>query len=126
MYLLLGSLAVFDFRSAAVDLTVTNSLGLPAVGVGPNVNVGEALETGTQTYPGSPYVIPADRVPVVILPNSAINSIKSLPEEKISFEKEVFARHLAHLKATQVFSEPIFNSIKQDLTRNTSQILDTL
>ncbi|KAB8298607.1 hypothetical protein EYC80_000786 [Monilinia laxa] len=103
------------------------ALGLPVVGVGPNVNVSEALETGTQTYPDSPYVIPADRVPVVILPNSIINSIKSLPEEQISFEKEVFARHLAHLKETQkVFSEPILNSIKQDLTRNISKTLDTL
>ncbi|QSZ32315.1 hypothetical protein DSL72_001889 [Monilinia vaccinii-corymbosi] len=103
------------------------ALDLPVVGVGPNVNVSEALETGTQTYPDSPYVIPTDRVPVVIIPNSIINTIKSLPEKKISFEKEVYARHLAHLIGPQkVFSEPILDSIKQDLTRNISKTLDTL
>ncbi|APA15880.1 hypothetical protein SS1G_09238 [Sclerotinia sclerotiorum 1980 UF-70] len=110
-------------------LQTLKDLDLPIVGKRPNVNVSEALEIGTTTYPNSPYVLPVDRVPIVILPNSVINTIKSLPEGKISFEKEVYTRHLAHLllkKDQKIFSEPILDSIKQDLTRNISKTLDTL
>ncbi|PQE10414.1 hypothetical protein CJF32_00000961 [Rutstroemia sp. NJR-2017a WRK4] len=105
------------------------NLGLPIIGKGPQVNVSEALEIGSKTYPETPWILPVDRLPIVILPHSIINTIKSLPEGKISFEKEVYARHLAHLvlrKDQKVFSDAILDSIKQDLTRNIAKTLDTL
>ncbi|KAM3065604.1 Cytochrome P450 monooxygenase boa7 [Clarireedia jacksonii] len=105
------------------------NLGIPVVGKGPQVNVSEALEIGSTKYPETPWILPVDRVPIVILPHSIINSIKSLPEGKISFEKDVYARHLAHLvlrEDQKVFSDAILNSIKQDLTRNIAKTLDTL
>ena len=58
-----------------------------------------------------------------------INTIKSLPESNVSFEREVYVRHLAHLilpPGLKIFSDPILNSIKQDLTRNISKTLDNL
>lgn len=50
-------------------------------------------------YPETPYILPQDP-PILILPNSAINEVRNLPESQISFVKEI--KRIFHYEYTGI------------------------
>lgn len=83
---------------------------------------------GTNTsmkYPDSPFVLPTNP-PMVILPNACVNEVKSLPENKVSFMKEI--QHMFTCKVTGIGEESheILSAVKIDLTRHLASVLDGL
>lgn len=83
---------------------------------------------GTNTflqYPDSPFLLPTNP-PIVILPHSCVNEVKSLPESKVSFMKDV--QHMFTHKVTGIGEESheVISAVKIDLTRHLASVLDGL
>ncbi|KAL2064356.1 hypothetical protein VTL71DRAFT_4850 [Oculimacula yallundae] len=100
-------------------------LDLPVVDIPGNSDKREALIQGTTRYPDSPFIIITER-PTVILPISVIDEVRNLPENKVSFTKDV--QKVMAYKQTDIGSEAdeVLTAVKVDLTRNIAGTLDDL
>ncbi|KFY21883.1 hypothetical protein V491_02923 [Pseudogymnoascus sp. VKM F-3775] len=100
-------------------------LNFPVVELGDDLGYDRALDEGFSKYPDSPFVLPANP-PIVILPHACVNEVKSLPENKVSFMKDV--QHMFTCKVTNIGEESheIVSAIKIDLTRHLASVLDGL
>lgn len=76
-------------------------------------------------YPDSPFVLPTNP-PIVILPHACVNEVKSLPENKVSFMKDI--QHMMSCKVTRIGEESheMISAVKIDLTRHLASVLDGL
>lgn len=76
-------------------------------------------------YPDSPFVLPTNP-PIVILPQACVNEVKSLPENKVSFMKDI--QHMMTCKVTRIGEESheMISAVKIDLTRHLAGVLDGL
>ncbi|KAF7888890.1 hypothetical protein EAF00_009190 [Botryotinia globosa] len=92
-------------------------LDFPIVGKPGSVNWQEALREGTARYPNTPFTLPSDP-PMVVLPHCTHDEVRLLPEEKISFQKEVERIFLsAHTKFGRD-TPAVVKTVKTDLTRH--------
>ncbi|KFY44692.1 hypothetical protein V495_03311 [Pseudogymnoascus sp. VKM F-4514 (FW-929)] len=100
-------------------------LNFPVVELGGDIGYDRALDEGFSKYPDSPFVLPTNP-PTVILPHACVNEVKSLPENKVSFLKDV--QHMFTCKVTGIGedSHETISAIKIDLTRHLAGILDGL
>ncbi|CZS93324.1 related to cytochrome P450 monooxygenase (lovA) [Rhynchosporium agropyri] len=106
-------------------LSRPKKLDLPIVEVPGSSDQREALLQGTAQYPDSPFIIKSEW-PIVILPVSVINEVKSLPESKVSFTLET--KQLLAYEHTGVGDDAheVLQAIKIDLTRNLASTLDDM
>ncbi|XMA20152.1 hypothetical protein WAI453_012943 [Rhynchosporium graminicola] len=106
-------------------LSRPKKLDLPIVEVPGSSDQREALLQGTAQYPDSPFIIKSEW-PIVILPVSVINEVKSLPESKVSFTLET--KQLLAYEHTGVGDDAheVLRAIKIDLTRNLASTLDDM
>jgi hypothetical protein len=76
-------------------------------------------------YPDAPYVLQTSP-PLVILPSSTLDEVRNLPENQVSFMKDV--RRMFAGEHTGVGETPpeVINAVKVDLTRHLASILDAL
>ncbi|OBT83123.1 hypothetical protein VE02_08061 [Pseudogymnoascus sp. 03VT05] len=100
-------------------------LNFPVVELGDDLGYDRALDEGFSKYPDSPFVLPTNP-PMVILPHACVNEVKSLPENKVSFMKDV--QHMFTCKVTGIGEESheILSAVKIDLTRHLASVLDGL
>ncbi|OBT50098.1 hypothetical protein VE04_09711 [Pseudogymnoascus sp. 24MN13] len=100
-------------------------LNFPVVELGDDSGYDRALDEGFSKYPDSPFVLPTNP-PMVILPHACVNEVKSLPENKVSFMKDV--QHMFTGKVTGIGEESheILSAVKIDLTRHLASVLDGL
>jgi len=64
-----------------------SKLDLPVVDI-PDGDTSKALITGSAKYPDTPWILPLVP-PMVILPSSSLDEVRNLPENKVSFTKEI-------------------------------------
>jgi len=76
-------------------------------------------------YPNTPWILPLQD-PLVILPRWAINEIKTLPEEQLSLNKELYIRFLGRYTLLGQDDDEMVAVIKHDLTRGLSDIFDDI
>ncbi|KAI9927419.1 hypothetical protein ASPWEDRAFT_175021 [Aspergillus wentii DTO 134E9] len=75
--------------------------------------------------PDTPYTLP-EKPELLVLPTRYIDEIKSLPEGKVSFAKEIFKRFLGRYTTMGTHDQILVNSVKTDLTRNITASLAAL
>jgi len=100
------------------------SLNFPVLEVGGLETYRSALLEATKNS-DSPFILPVDP-PIVILPSALLNEVRNLPENQVSFMKEV--QRMFHYKYTGIGDERpgLLSTIKIDLTRNIASTLDAL
>lgn len=62
----------------------------------------------------------------LILPSQYLDEIKSLPEDQLSFKKEMYMRVAGKYSSLGLGSPAFYESIRKDLTRNTGSVLEEL
>ncbi|TGO13301.1 hypothetical protein BTUL_0072g00090 [Botrytis tulipae] len=98
-------------------LSRPQKLDFPIVGNPGSVNWQEALREGAARYPNTPFTLPSDP-PMVVLPYCTNDEVRLLPEEKISFQKEIECIFLsAHTKFGRN-APAVVKTVKTDLTRH--------
>ncbi|KAI1912865.1 hypothetical protein LOZ12_002781 [Ophidiomyces ophidiicola] len=100
-------------------------LDLPVVGDPTASDFRSALEEGAKKvlYPNSPFVLPTPMHPTVILPHSAIDAIKNLPEEVISLRQHHYTIFVGAYTHFGNKADELDAAIRIDLTRNVEKIL---
>ncbi|KUJ21569.1 cytochrome P450 [Mollisia scopiformis] len=89
--------------------------------VGKSNDIHEALKEGTKKYPTKAFAIRTSP-PLVILPISMIDEVKSLPESKVSAARELFRRAAGHYSKMGTNSVAAIKALRNDLTRKTTTI----
>ncbi|RHZ55544.1 cytochrome P450 [Aspergillus thermomutatus] len=118
VFLVLVAFVVLQWRGPK-----TPKLDFPVLGDVTQTDFRPALEEGAKKYPKSPFVLATPMHPTVILPISAINEIKALPEDIISLRQHHYTIFLGKYTG---FGEPcdeLDTAIRVDLTRHLEQNL---
>ncbi|KAK8066823.1 cytochrome P450 monooxygenase [Apiospora hydei] len=89
--------------------------------VGDKKDLRAALRKGTELYPTSGFAIPTSP-PLVILPLSMIDEIKSLPDKKVSTAPELFKRAGGHYSKLGTNASAAIKALRIDLRRRTTTI----
>jgi hypothetical protein len=76
-------------------------------------------------YPDTPFVLPMSP-PLVILPITVLDEVRNLPEDKVSFTKEVQRLFLARHTGIGDSRPEVLQAVKVDLTRHIASTLDGL
>ncbi|KAF5871451.1 putative cytochrome p450 monooxygenase protein [Botrytis fragariae] len=98
-------------------LSRPQKLDFPIVGKPGSINWQEALLEGSVKYPNTPFILPSDP-PMVVLPHCTNDEVRLLPEEKVSFHKEIERIFLtAHTKFGRN-APAVVKTVKTDLTRH--------
>ncbi|KAF2119285.1 cytochrome P450 monooxygenase [Lophiotrema nucula] len=84
-----------------------------------------ALLEGYKKHPHSLFTIPTGHHPMTIIPTESLDEIKALPENILSFQKQVTARFLGKYTGLGV-NDTLVHSVKVDLTKNIPRILGEL
>ncbi|KAF7932417.1 hypothetical protein BELL_0324g00050 [Botrytis elliptica] len=100
-------------------------LGFPIVGDPSDVDFRAALLEGTAKYPTTPYILPSNP-PTVILPLSMHDELRSLPEKKVSFQREIYRMFLGRHSSIGEDTVPITKAVKTDLNRHVASSLESL
>ncbi|KAF2106334.1 cytochrome P450 [Lophiotrema nucula] len=101
------------------------SLRFPVVGDAKTLDIRAALEEGNRKYPNSSWRLPLPD-PIVIIPRWAAGEIKSLAENKISLNKEIFIRMLGRFTMLGEDDDEMVAVVKQDLTRALPNLFETI
>jgi len=97
----------------------------PVIGTPGDRNFHAALSEGYKKYKDTTFTIPTAHHPMVIIPPKFLDEIKALPEDILSFQKQVSERFLGRYTGLGV-SDTLVHSVKVDLTKNIPRILDDL
>ncbi|KAF7926147.1 uncharacterized protein EAE98_006442 [Botrytis deweyae] len=100
-------------------------LGFPIVGNPSDADFRAALLEGTAKYPTTPYILPSNP-PTVILPLSMHDELRSLPEKKVSFQREIYRMFLGRHSSIGEDTVPITKAVKTDLNRHVASSLESL
>jgi hypothetical protein len=76
-------------------------------------------------YPDTPYVLQTSP-PLVILPPSTLEEVRNLPENQVSFQKDVKRMFAGEHTGVGKTPPEVINAVKVDLTRHLASILDGL
>ncbi|KAI9767732.1 MAG: hypothetical protein M1839_004346 [Geoglossum umbratile] len=83
------------------------------------------LLEASRKYPDTPYVLQTSP-PLVVLPPSTIEEVRNLPENQVSFIKDVRRMFAAEHTGIGEVPAELIKAIKFDLNRNLASILDGL
>ncbi|GIK07513.1 hypothetical protein Aspvir_003179 [Aspergillus viridinutans] len=100
-------------------------LNFPVLGDVTQTDFRPALEEGAKKYPKSPFVIATPMHPTVILPVSAIDEIKALPENILSLRQHHYTIFLGKYTGFGDPCDELDTAIRVDLTRHLEQNLAT-
>ncbi|THV55131.1 hypothetical protein BGAL_0013g00160 [Botrytis galanthina] len=100
-------------------------LDFPIVGNPDDVEFRAALLEGTAKYPTTPYMLPSSP-PTVVLPLSMHEELRNLPENKASFQKEIYRLFLGRYSSIGKENEPTIKAVKIDLKRHVASTLGSL
>ncbi|CCD46911.1 hypothetical protein BofuT4_P114500.1 [Botrytis cinerea T4] len=124
LFLGASALIVLAYVIKAI-LSRPQKLDLPIVGKPGADYWQEALLEGTTKYPNTPFVLPSDP-PLVVLPHCTHEEVRTLTEEKVSFQEEVHRMFLsAHTKVGTDFPV-VVKTVKTDLTRHSASTVGAL
>ncbi|TAQ88952.1 hypothetical protein B7494_g2745 [Chlorociboria aeruginascens] len=86
------------------------------------------LSEGYKKYPDKPFKVENGEHPVVIIPVKYLDQIKSLPEDQLSLDQEIYQRFLGRYTRLGAYNDGHIGitSVKIDLTRNISKTLEVL
>ncbi|PGH15368.1 hypothetical protein AJ80_05552 [Polytolypa hystricis UAMH7299] len=101
----------------------SSSPNLPIVGDPKAADFRSALEEGAQKYPNSPFILPTPMHPTVILPHSAIDAIKNLPENVVSLRQHHYTIFVGAYTHFGKSADELDTAIRIDLTRNVEKNL---
>ncbi|KAF7944091.1 hypothetical protein EAE96_010501 [Botrytis aclada] len=106
-------------------LSRPQKIDFPIVGKPGSADWQEALLEGSARYPNTPFIIPSDPL-TVVLPHCTHDEVRTLPEEKVSFQKEIDRMFLtAHTKFGKD-APAVVKTVKTDLIRHTASTTGAL
>ncbi|KAF1990339.1 putative cytochrome P450 [Aulographum hederae CBS 113979] len=97
----------------------------PVLGKPGDPSFGDALTAGYRKFHDTTFTIPTAFRPMVIIPPRFLDEIKALPENVLSFQKQVTERFLGKYTSLGV-NDTLVHSVKVDLTKNIVNILKEL
>lgn len=97
----------------------------PQIGKAGDGDFHSALYEGYSKYKDTTFTIPTAHHAMVMVPPRYLDEIKALPENILSFQKQVTARFLGKYTGLGV-NDTLVHSVKVDLTKNIIRVLDEL
>ncbi|KIX09575.1 uncharacterized protein Z518_00655 [Rhinocladiella mackenziei CBS 650.93] len=106
-----------------LERTSKEKVDFPIVGSTEVKDFRPILEEGTKRYPNSPFIIPTTMHDIIVLPISAVEEIKRLPESQISLRKHHYEVFQGQYTKFGTDTDELDAAIRIDLTRRVDKIL---